>query len=75
MKIQKDEKQDVEFKKNWRDEYLKWICAFSNTHGGVLYVGVMDDGEICGAKAPRNVKVKGVLVHVGKTCGYLDVKA
>ena len=50
MKIQKDEKQDVEFKKSWRDEYLKWICAFSNTHGGVLYVGVMDDGEICGVK-------------------------
>ena len=48
MKIQKIEKQDIEFKKSWRDEYLKWICAFSNTHGGLLYIGVMDNGEICG---------------------------
>ncbi len=31
VKIQKIEKQDIEFKKSWRDEYLKWICAFSNT--------------------------------------------
>ena len=48
MKIQKIEKQDTEFKKSWRDEYLKWVCAFSNTHGGLLYIGVMDNGEICG---------------------------
>ena len=48
MKIQKIEKQDIEFKKSWRDEYLKWVCAFSNTHGGLLYIGVMDNGEICG---------------------------
>jgi len=50
VKIQKVEKQDTEFKKSWHDEYLKWVCAFSNTHGGVLYIGVMDNGEICGVE-------------------------
>ena len=47
-KIDKDEKHDLEFKQNWRDEYLKWICAFANTHGGSLYIGVKDNGEVVG---------------------------
>ena len=50
MVIQKDEKQDIEFKKSWRDEYLKWICAFANCQGGILYIGVKDNGEICGVE-------------------------
>ena len=24
------ESQNIEFKDSWRDEYLKWICGFSN---------------------------------------------
>ena len=40
--------QNVEYKKTWRDEYLKWICAFANTEGGKLYIGVKDDGVVCG---------------------------
>lgn len=48
MKLDASENQNVEFKKSWRDEYLKWICAFANTAGGVLYVGIDDDGTICG---------------------------
>ena len=50
MKIQKDENQNIEFKQNWRDDYLKWICAFSNSEGGKLFIGVKDDGEICGVE-------------------------
>lgn len=48
MQLQKSESQHTEFKKAWQDEYLKWICAFANTDGGVLYVGVDDFGEVCG---------------------------
>lgn len=46
MNIQ--ESQTVEFKESWRDEYLKTICAFANTDGGTLYVGVNDKGEAVG---------------------------
>ena len=24
------EHQHIEWKRNWRDEYLKWVCAFAN---------------------------------------------
>ena len=42
------EKQDVEYKSSWRDEYLKWICGYANACGGKLYIGINDDKEIIG---------------------------
>lgn len=42
------ENQDVEFKKIWKDEWLEWICGFANTTGGVLYIGVDDNGKVVG---------------------------
>ena len=42
------ESQNIEYKQSWKDEYLKWICAFANTDGGTLYIGINDKGEICG---------------------------
>lgn len=40
-----NETQAIEWKQSWRDEYLKWICAFANTEGGVLIIGKDDDGH------------------------------
>ena len=42
------ESQNLEWKESWRDEYLKTICAFANTHGGLLEIGRNDKGVICG---------------------------
>ena len=42
------ESQTVEFKESWKDEYLKTVCAFANTDGGVLYIGINDKGEVVG---------------------------
>ena len=42
------ESQRVEWKESWRDEYLKWVCAFANTDGGVLEVGRDDKGQSVG---------------------------
>ena len=44
MKLQ--ESQTVEFKESWRDEFLKTVCAFANTDGGTIYIGVNDQGEV-----------------------------
>ena len=50
MKLQINESQNIEFKQTWKDEYLKTICAFANTDGGKLYIGVDDDGNIIGVE-------------------------
>lgn len=42
------ESQTIEWKESWRDEYLKWICAFANTQGGTLIIGKDDKGNIVG---------------------------
>ena len=44
------ESQKTEFKLGWRDEYLKHLCAFANTAGGSLFIGVADDGSVVGVK-------------------------
>ena len=44
------ESQHLEWKESWRDEYLKWVCAFANTGGGVLVVGRNDDGVAVGVR-------------------------
>ena len=40
--------QNIEWKKTWSDEYLKWICGFANTQGGRLYIGVDDSEKVVG---------------------------
>jgi len=42
------ETQNTEYKQSWHDDYLKWICGFANALGGVLKIGVKDDGSITG---------------------------
>jgi ATP-dependent DNA helicase RecG len=44
------ETENIEYKSTWRDEFLKVICAFANTNGGKLLVGVNDNGEVIGLK-------------------------
>ncbi len=61
------ESQNIEFKTNWRDEYLKVICAFANTDGGELIIGIDDRGEPVGVKNSKKLlenipnKVKDIL--------------
>lgn len=50
----KNESQNTEYKENWHDEYLKWICGFANAQGGTIYIGINDDKKIVGVpKAKR----------------------
>jgi len=49
------ESQRIEFKVSWRDEYLKHLCAFANTQGGSLFIGVADDGSVAGLKESRKL--------------------
>jgi ATP-dependent DNA helicase RecG len=42
------ESQTTEWKRIWKDEYLKWICAFANTNGGTMIIGKDDDSTLFG---------------------------
>ena len=49
------ENDRIEFKESWRKkECLQALCAFANTDGGSLYIGVKDDGQIIGIKKQEN---------------------
>lgn len=47
------ESQHTEWKERWRDEYLKWICAFANTEGGTLPIGRDDKCHVVGLDKPK----------------------
>jgi len=61
------ESQRVEFKPDWRDSHLKAICAFANTEGGDLIIGVDDRGKPLGVKNAKKLledipnKIKDIL--------------
>lgn len=40
------EQQNIEYKQNWHDDYLKWVCGFANAQGGIIFIGKDDNGNI-----------------------------
>ena len=50
------ENQNTEYKRIWQDENLKSICAFANTNGGTIYVGIDDEGNVSRNCGFRNWK-------------------
>jgi ATP-dependent DNA helicase RecG len=79
----KEETQYIEYKSSWKDEYLKVVCAFANTDGGELIVGVDNDGNPVGVDNSRylleNIPNKihnllGIIPHVILTKeNHLDI--
>ena len=49
------ENQENEWKESWRDEYLKWLCGYANAHGGTLFIGKDDDGNVVGIQNSRKL--------------------
>jgi len=83
------ETQTIEWKENWRDEFLKWICGFANAQGGTLFIGVDDKGNIIGVESPKKLlddlpnKIKdilGILVEINLLAStenekhYIEIK-
>ena len=67
------ESQNTEYKRIWKDEYIKWICGFANAKGGSIFIGKDDGGKIVGLPNAKNLmeiipnKVRttlGILVDV-----------
>ena len=54
-KITAKECQNVEYKRGWKDEYLKWICGFANAQGATMFFGVDDDLELHGLQNAKRL--------------------
>lgn len=53
--VREGEHGQLEFKRkaNHPDKIARELVAFANTHGGLLLIGVDDDGKIYGSKTPN----------------------
>ena len=40
----------TEFKREWKDEYLRNVAALANTEGGTIYIGIDDEGKVFGVE-------------------------
>jgi len=49
------ESHNIEYKQNWHDDYLKWVCGFANAQGGVMYIGKDNSGTISGLSNYRRL--------------------
>ena len=49
------ETHNMERKESWSSEWLKTICGFANTEGGVLIIGIKDKGKVIGVKDPHDL--------------------
>jgi ATP-dependent DNA helicase RecG len=80
------EHQNIEYKQNWHDEYLKWIVGFANSQGGTIYIGKDDNGKVTGVpdynklmeELPNKVRdILGIIVEVNlheeKGLHYLEI--
>ena len=43
-----NENHNTEYKRIWKDEYLKWVCGLANAHGGQIYIGIGDYMSVIG---------------------------
>ena len=53
--MKKFESQNVEYKRSWHDEYLKWVCGFANAKGGTIWIGIDDDKSVCGVEKSKKL--------------------
>jgi ATP-dependent DNA helicase RecG len=44
------ENQSLEWKRKWKDEFMKSICGLANASGGVLEIGRDDGGSVVGVE-------------------------
>ena len=52
------ENKNTEYKREYIDDIRKTIIAFANTDGGTLYIGVNDDGSVCGVADTDDTMLK-----------------
>ena len=59
------ESNKIELKSKYTDQIVKEIVAFINADGGKIYIGISDDGTVCGAQ-----KIDESLVSIRRIMPY-----
>ena len=62
--LSKGESETVEFKESFDRECIEAACAFANTRGGTIFIGINDKGEIKGiqlGKRTPNVWINQII--------------
>jgi len=66
--ISNGENQEVEFKQAWPtvETLAKLICSMSNTIGGILFVGIKDNGEVLGITKINLDKMQKIIAEANR---------
>ena len=80
------EKQNIEWKSSWHNDYLKWICGFANAKSGTIYIGKNDEGDTVGLADARDLletlpnKIRDTLgivcdvnLHTENGLGFMEI--
>lgn len=60
------ESETVELKQELNKNIKKEIIAFANTKGGIIYIGINDEGEVIGLKSPhKDVESLSTMIKEG----------
>jgi predicted HTH transcriptional regulator len=54
------ETRDVEYKERFTDRVMEAVCAFANSAGGTLYIGISDNGEVIGVDLDKVISKLGI---------------
>lgn len=49
---------EIEYKREYVDNFKYSVIAFANTKGGAIYFGINDDGSVCGVQNPDETMLK-----------------
>jgi predicted HTH transcriptional regulator len=67
--MSKPEKQNIEFKSSWHDDYLKWICGFANAQGKITnkeYQKLFTVSRETASRDLADMTHKGVFISSGR---------
>ncbi len=62
------ESQNIEFKRSWHDDYLKWVCGFANAQGGEYNY----ECEIMNAELKIQERSFAFAARIVRLCRFLE---
>lgn len=64
-----NENQNTEYKRIWKDEYMKWVSGLANAQGGKIYIGIDDDMTVVGVDNLKK-QLEDILNKIISNTGY-----